>query len=104
MKLLAVYPWPVPIDLPIAPDVRPVQAMPGGPTIVLGINAYPPFICDVAVVKSPEGLPAAIEVVLAGKPDPRLYTKADYLRDILGAREMSELELRREDVDYEAAA
>lgn len=89
------------MPLPIAADVVPVQAVPGGPGTVLGINAYPPFVCDVAVVKSPEGLPAAIDVVLRSEPDDRLYTKADYLRDLLGAREMSLLELRRENPDYE---
>lgn len=101
MRLLPVFPWPVPVALPIEPDVVPVAAVPGGPSTVLGINQYPPFVCDVAVVRSPEGLPAAIDIVLSGEADPRLYTKADYLRDLLGGREMTEYEILLEDPDFE---
>ena len=83
--MLAVFPHPSPVELPVPSDVLIVAAMPGTPGTVLGIDAYPPFICDVVVVPSFEVLSAAIKVVLAGTPDARI-SKADYLRDLLRAQ------------------
>jgi len=103
IRLLAIYPFPCPVELPLPPDVRVAQALPGSPGTVLGINAYPPWVCDVAVVTRPEGLPVAIEVALSGNEDDRIYSVADYMRDLIGGREMDEYELRMENLDYEAS-
>ena len=42
----------------------------------------------------------AIEVALSGNEDERIYSVADYMRDLIGGREMDEVELRRENLDY----
>jgi len=99
MKYLPVYRWPAP-PLPLPVGVTAVQSLPGSPGTTLGLNARPPWFCDAAVVTTPEGVPAAIEVILSGRDDPRIHTAAQWLEELMpGAREMSDLELRREDLD-----
>lgn len=100
MKYIPTYRWPPP-PLPLPEGVEVVEAMPGSPGTVLGLNARPPWFCDAAVVPTREGVPAAIDVILSGREDDRIHTAEQWLAELMpGAREMTELELRREDLDW----
>ena len=98
---LAVFPWPPP-SIPIPAGVTPVRAVPGTPTTVLALGNRPPWITtDLALVTTPAGVPTAIDIILSGQPDPRIITVEQQLAEIIpGIREMTEVELRREDLDY----
>lgn len=97
MKYLPTYPWPAP-PLPLPEGVAAVEALPGSPGTALGLNARPPWFCDAAVVPTREGLPAAIDVILSGRDDPRIHTAAQWLEELMpGVRELSDTEIRREE-------
>ena len=70
--------------------VQVVQAVPGTPSRVLSMGGRPTFVCDVLEVKPGDDIPSALEWVLDdGQPIERGFTKADYLRALIGAREIT---------------
>lgn len=101
MKIIPVYPWPPPPDLQSPDGTTFVQAFPASPGVVLALGSAPPWLCDAAVVPTAAGVPAALQAILSGPDDPRFRHVIDGLRDVFGpgVREMTELELRREDLD-----
>ena len=45
------------------PDVKLVEALPGGPGPVLAIRKAPPFACDAIVILSPEKAAQGVDIV-----------------------------------------
>lgn len=94
MNILPIYPWPV-TPFPLPDNVTPVPAVPASPGVVLAFEK-PPFLCEANPVPS-MGLEVALAETLAGRAS---FGIVDYLTEAFGSgvREMTELELRREDV------
>lgn len=67
-QIVPVYPWPmhpkVAEVLEKVPNIRLVEARPGGPGPVLAIRTPPPFACDAIVVLSPEKAAQGVDVVI----------------------------------------
>jgi hypothetical protein len=67
-RIVPIYPWPmhpkVAEQLAAMPEVKPVEALPGGPDPVLAIMKLPTFVCDAILVKSPQKLAQGVEIVI----------------------------------------
>ena len=101
MKLLPLWPS-VPIggalaalkqakqQIPDAPLIQPVRAVPGSPGRVLAIGTPPPFLCDYALVETSTspGLQKALEWTLGLREDERGMTVLKKLQQIFGAETM----------------
>lgn len=85
-KIVPVYPWPmhpkVAEVLNAIPNVRLVEALPGGPGPVLAIRKAPPFACDAILVLSPEKAAQAVDIIT--EDGIKLMT----MGDILGFKEV----------------
>ena len=64
------------------PNVRLVEALPGGPGPVLAIRKAPPFACDAILVLSPEKAAQAVDIIT--EDGIKLLT----MGDILGFKEL----------------
>lgn len=73
-------------QIPDAPTVQPVRAVPGSPGRILAIGSPPPFLCDYALVgePTPERLQIALEWVLGLREDSRGMTVLKKLQQIFG--------------------
>lgn len=73
-------------QIPDAPLVSPVRAVPGSPGRVLAIGERPPFLCDYALVAeaTPERIKPALEWVLGLREDERGMTVLKKLKQIFG--------------------
>lgn len=67
-KILPVHPWPmhpmIAEALAKMEDVKPVEAIPGGPGPILAIKKMPEWACDAVIVMMPERLIEAVHVCL----------------------------------------
>lgn len=71
---------------PGAPSVQPVPANPGEPGRVLGLGAFPPFVCDLAYVPDPtsvDQIENRLRWLLLDQGE-RGFEVLDYLRALLG--------------------
>jgi len=87
MKIVPIYPYHPKVVAQIAaerPDVRAVEAIPGGPSPVVAIRRLPPFACDAILVNDPEYLSAAVSVAV-DQPRVRLVPMSETLEVLLGA-------------------
>ena len=70
-RIVPIFPWPVHSkvaeQLESVPDITLVEAIPGGPGPVLAVMKMPPFVCDAILVKSPEKLAQAVDIVVGDK-------------------------------------
>jgi len=86
IRIVPVHPWPmhpkVAEVLETIPDIRLVEALPGGPGPILAIRKAPPFVCDAIVVLSPEKAAQAVDVILGNGIE--LVTVRDALGTMLG--------------------
>lgn len=73
-------------QIPDAPLVQPVKAVPGSPGRILAIGSPPPWLCDYALVgePTPERLKPALEWALGLKEDDRAMTILKKLQHIFG--------------------
>lgn len=74
-------------QIPDAPLIQPVRAVPGSPGRVLAIGTPPPFLCDYALVETSTspGLQKALEWTLELCEDERGMTVLKKLQQIFGA-------------------
>lgn len=97
IRIVPVYPWPmhpkVAEVLEAVPDIRLVEALPGGPGPILAIRKAPPFVCDAVVVLSPEKAVQAIDLVVGNGVE--LVTVRDALGAMLGKELPPELTERK---------
>lgn len=95
---LPIYPYPMTAEQstvvheaylrlgPGAPSVQPVPANPGEPTRVLGLAAFPPFVCDLAYVPDPtnvDQIENRLRWLLLDEGDAG-FMVLDYLKAIFG--------------------
>jgi len=99
-KIVPFYPWPLhpKVESLVAEieNIRPVQALPGGPGPVVAIGKTPDFVCDAIVVKGPEHFAAAVRIALGDGLE--LVTVRDAVSAILGHGE--QLTERYEENDH----
>lgn len=85
-QIVPVYPWPmhpkVAEVLEKVPNIKLVEALPGGPGPVLAIRKAPPFACDAIVVLSPQGIAQAIDIVIENG------VKLMTMSEVLGYKEL----------------
>jgi hypothetical protein len=67
-KIVPIYPWPMHPKIAelmaTFPDIMPVEAVVGGPDPILAIRQAPDFVCDSIVVKTPDKVAQAIDIVI----------------------------------------
>lgn len=89
-------------------EVHPAPAKPGSPGRVLALGAFPDFVCDLTFVRPenvtrPESIRGAVADAIA-QVNPPSYGVANYMYDLLGAREITDpIELQRIRDDEELA-
>ena len=95
---LPIFPWPLTAEQsalvreaklrlgPDAPLVQPVPANPGEPGRVLGLGAFPPFVCDLAYVPEPTNIDQIENRLrwLLLDDGQKGFEVLDYLRALLG--------------------
>lgn len=95
---LPIFPWPMTpeqsalvreakLRIAEAPVVQPVPANPGEPGRVLGLGAFPPFVCELAYVPNPtsvDEIENRLRWLLLDQGAPGFGVK-DYLSSIFGA-------------------
>lgn len=97
MKIVPIHPYHPKIVAQIAaerPDVRAVEAVPGGPGPVVAIRKMPPFACDAILVTDPAFLLAAVSVA-CDAPGVRLVPMGEVLAEMMGAPAGSVVEVER---------
>lgn len=85
-QMVTVFPWPMHPEvakvLEAIPNLRLEEAIPGGPGVVLAVGKVPPFPCDAILVKSPQRVAQAVDIITENGM--KLITMAD----ILGYKEI----------------
>ena len=73
-------------QIPNAPLVTPVRAVPGSPGRILALGERPPFLCDYALVAepTPERIKPTLEWVLGLREDERGMTVLKKLQQLFG--------------------